>query len=94
MCDTLTRLTEVLARFENPLEPLSEDEVGKTLREFSRALTDAGKAVPMRVRAEAIAFTFMENYASDASGWGPTTAPWGRSRTRPASGCTLRPLLT
>jgi len=77
MCDTLTRLTEVLARFENPLEPLSEDEVAKTLREFSRALTDAGMAVPMRVQAEAIAFTFMENYASDASGWGTYYGPVG-----------------
>lgn len=77
MDDTLTRLTEVLARYEDASEPYSEDDAGDTLRRLSRTFTDEGTRAPMEVQAEALAFTFMEDYRDDASGWGTYYGPVG-----------------
>lgn len=71
----LQKLRSILERFERSPEPFSEcelsDAVQKVLRERAPSSTDP----PLELLAEAMAFSFCEDYQDERTGWGTYYGP-------------------
>src|SRR5690606_4089068 len=64
-------MKEILEKIE-ALEKLSEHDIAS---EFRALLPKDGEEIPMELRAESMAFGFMENYTNKDTGWGTYFGP-------------------
>ncbi len=68
-------LTRLLDEFDSRSDGFSEHEVTSSVSELIRAGREAGREPNLALRAESMAFGFVENYTHEATGWGTYYGP-------------------